>query len=201
EPAQRAAAKGADERPPDEAVPPQLLGDSRLGARRFEVEMDPRLRTGQVAEDGVERRQLAGLERLVVCDHERAVDLVDVELDEVATELDRERDRLERVLRRERRRAAMADPQHAAVAPREVDHTRLTTTTAQSSASSPANARQSSTSASASCFAGSPACAASDASSRFSPYSSPSRRPSIRPSVNSTAVSPGASWMRSASYA
>ena len=71
-------------------------------------------------------------------EHERAVDVVHVELDEIAAELEREAQRLDRVLRRERGRAAMTDPQHPAVAPVEVDHPRfLSTTIAQSSASSP----------------------------------------------------------------
>ena len=44
-------------------------------------------------------------------EHERPVELEHVELDQVAAELDRERERGDRVLGRERRGAAVADPQ------------------------------------------------------------------------------------------
>ena len=139
-------------------MPPQRLGHRLLRALRLQVEVDAHARRAQQLEHVVEGRQSVCRGGAVVRDDERLAERVDVELDQVAAELDREPDRLERVLGSERGRAAMADPQRPAVAPRELDHVRLRTTTAQSSASSPPKARQSSTSATASSSAGSEAC-------------------------------------------
>src|SRR4051794_37804846 len=148
--AQRVGAERADERPLDEAVPPQRLGDRPFGVLSLEVEMHAGRGRRQQGEDVVERRQAVGGGRTVVRDDQLIADQVHVELDEVAAELDRERDPLERVLRRERARAAMANLQRPAFTPRELDHVRLRTTTAQSSVRSPPKARQSSTTACAS---------------------------------------------------
>src|SRR5207249_5865895 len=114
---------------------------------------------------------------------EGAVEVDHVELDEVAAQLERKRERANRVLGRKCRSAPVPDPQRPAFTPPQVDHRRLRTTTARSSPSSPAKARQSSTSACASSCAGSPAPPRRAASSRSSPYSSPSRRASTSPSV------------------
>src|SRR5581483_6266467 len=108
----------------------------------------------------------------------------DVELDEVAAEVDSGGESLERVLGRERGRTAVADHERRPPVAAQV-HARLTTTTAQSSASSPPpNARQSARTACASSCAVSATRAASSASRRSTPYSSPPLRPaSITPSV------------------
>src|SRR5205085_12598670 len=94
----------------------------------------------------------------VMRDRQRPVgQLEHVELDEVDAEVDRGLESSDRVLRGERRRAAVADAEVAAVrAAPEVDQAaRLIATTAQSSVNSPpAKARQSSASARASSAAG-----------------------------------------------
>src|SRR5204863_3395409 len=134
-----------------------------------------------VEPDHIRTAQAAG----VVRDDERSIALGEnVELEHVAAELDRERERLGRVLGRERRRAAMADAREAAGRTPQLDHTRRTTTTAQSSASSPrANERQSASTARASWAGGRSRRSARRRSRRWTPYSSPSRRASITPSV------------------
>src|SRR5436190_20821809 len=92
-----------------------------------------------------------------------------VELDKVDAELNGPPEGRERVLRLERGRATVPDPEHRAVAV-ESRHVRRMTTTAQSSARSlPAKARQSSTTARARGAAPSAACDRSSASSRSSP--------------------------------
>src|SRR6188508_3041172 len=147
----------------------QRLGDGPLSPDRLEVEVHAHTRAAEQLEHVVQRRQSVRRGRWVVRDDERLAERVDVELDQVAAELDRETDRLERVLGRECGRAAMADPQRPAVTPSELDHVRLRMTTAQSSARSPPKARQSSTTARASSSADSDACLAREASSRSSP--------------------------------
>ena len=108
-------------------------------------------------------------------EHERPVDEVEhVELEHVAPELDRELERRERVLGRERGRTAMADARELARRPAKLDQVRFTTTTAQSSASSPrANARQSSSTHCASSLAGRSRRSPSSRSRRASPVQLP----------------------------
>ena len=62
----------------------------------------------------LERGGLGGQLGRRMREHQRAVELEHVELDQVAAELDRRRERFERVLGSERRRASMADPQQRA---------------------------------------------------------------------------------------
>src|SRR4029450_4721441 len=94
--------------------------------------------------------------------HERpVVEVEDVELEHVTAEVDCELERRDGVLGGERRRAAMPDPRKGAVFAAKLDHVRLTTTTAQSSASSPReNARQSASTPCAMSSAGRSRCAA-----------------------------------------
>ena len=132
-------------------------------------------------------RTVADLTEVVrVREHERPVHEVEnVELEHVAAELDRKLESAQRVLRRERRRAAVTDTREVAVLPPELDQAvRLTTTTAQSSASSPrANDRQSSSTTRARAPGDSFRCSDSARSRRSRPYNSPSRRASMTPSV------------------
>src|SRR4249920_2460064 len=80
-------------------------------------------RLRQEAERLVERGRVGWRFRGRMRQDEPPVQLDHVELDEVAAELDRKLERGDGVLRRERRGAAVADPQQAAaVASQELDH-------------------------------------------------------------------------------
>src|SRR6266516_3621960 len=174
----------ADDGALDETAVAHGLHQGSLCPARLQVELNPARARGQEGEPFVERRELGRDLGVRMGEDERAVQLEHVDLDEVAAELHRECERRDRVLGCQCRRAAMADPEHAPVAPSEVDHVkRLRTTTARSSPSSPAKARQSATSASAISCAGRSRAASRAALSRFSPYSSPARRASGSPSV------------------
>ena len=133
------------------------------------------------------RRAVAHLAQVVgVREDEGAVgEVEDVELEHVAPELHRERERLQCVLGREGGGATMTDAGEPSFRATQLDQAvRLTTTTAQSSASSPrANARQSSSTTCASSFADRSRRSDSRRSRRSTPYSSPSRRVSMTPSV------------------
>src|SRR5436190_6227896 len=167
--AQAGRAEGAHERSLDEAVPPERLDHCPLGAGRLEVDLCTGLGPCQKRKRLVERRELGRDLRCRMGEDERSVELEDIELDQVAAEFQRERERGDRVLGRQRSRTSVPDPQRAPFPAPQVDHRRLITTTARSSPSSPAKARQSSTSACASSCAGSSAPPSSAASSRTSP--------------------------------
>ncbi len=154
--------------------------------RRLQVEVDAHVERREVLERLVEGRRRRAERADAVREREDPVPAADdVELDHVDAELDGERERLERVLGRERRGAAMADAHDLRAAPVQLHrYARLTTTTAQSSPSSPpAYARHSSSTASASSWGASPRRLARSSSSRSVPKSSPPRRASTTPSV------------------
>src|SRR5205823_2461499 len=141
----------------------QRLDDTRLHAAALEIDLqtDSREPLGAEGKGLVQRREVGGesaqaLQRAsahhAACsavadlvqvvrmrEHERPVlQIEDVELEHVATELDGERQGSQRVLWRQRGRTAVPDAGELPVQPSEVDQpVRLTTTTAQSSASSP----------------------------------------------------------------
>ena len=76
----------------------------------------------QVVERLVQARQTAGLERGVVGEHELARDRMDVELDQVAAELDRARERPSVFSGASAAAPRWPTRNGAAVSPREVDH-------------------------------------------------------------------------------
>src|SRR5436190_17884056 len=166
---QAGCAEGAHERALDEAMAPERLDNPSPGAGSLEVDLGAGLGPREERKRLVERREVGRDLRRRMGEDKRSVELEYVELDQVAAELQRERERRDRVLRRERSRTAVPDPQQPPFTAPQVDHRRLITTTARSSPSSPAKARQSSTSACASSCAGSSAPPSSAASSRSSP--------------------------------
>src|SRR5438094_1985533 len=177
--------KRADDCALDETAVAHSLHQGPLCPARLQVELNPARARSQEGEPFVERRELGRDLGVRVGEDERAVQLEHVDLHQVAAELHRECKRGDRILGCQRRRATVADTEHAPVAPSEVDHVkRLRTTTARSSPSSPAKARQSATSASAISCAGRSRAASRAALSRFSPYSSPARRAAGSPSAS-----------------
>ena len=177
----------ADEASLGEAAAAERVGDRRLDTRQLDVELDGEAEARDERERLVERRRAGGNLR-PVGEHERAVRAPEhVELHRIEPVRRSGLDRGEAVLRRERRRAPVADADDVRGAAPELERhhvTRRMTTTATSSPSSPpAKLRQSSTTAAASSRGGRSRRSASSASSRSTPYSSPSRRASITPSV------------------
>src|SRR5438093_9354562 len=211
----------------EQLVPVQRLDGPGLKAAALEVDLQPDAREplGTEGEGLVQRREVGrepaqALERALshrpACsavadlvqvvrmrEHERPVlQIEDVELEHVATELDGELQGSQRVLWRQRGRTAVPDAGELPVQPSEVDQpVRLTTTTAQSSASSPrAKERQWSRTTCASSPGESCRLSESRRSSRSTPYSSLPRRASMTPSVYRTTASPGSSVVRTSSY-
>src|SRR5205823_3735166 len=156
--------------------PPKRRDDALLDAAQLHVELDREPEPRDEGEPVVERRRV-GRQLRPVREHERAVIIPQhVELDRVEPVLPSDLDRCERVLARERGRAAVADAHDAALPAVKIHHCRRMTTTARSSASSPpAYSRQSSATASASARGASSRRSESSLSSRSTPYSSPLR--------------------------
>src|SRR5918995_1166777 len=116
---QRRVVEGADERLLEEPVPPHRVCDARLEAALLEVDVRPDARLAEERERVVERRPVPRqLERRVRQDEVAPV-LDHVELHVVDADVDRRTQRLQRVLRRERSRATVADSQRATVTPEE----------------------------------------------------------------------------------
>ena len=164
----------------------ERVHDRPLEPGALDVDVDGDRVRRELRQALVERRgDLRGLARRVR-EHELAAgQREDVELDHVDGVLERRPQRVERVLRRQRGRAAVADPERpvgAAQVEQRYSVLRIATT-ATSSVSSPPKARQSSTTLRTSVSASRPRQRASTASSRSVPYSTRSRRASITPSV------------------
>src|SRR5919112_2857415 len=109
----------ADDGALDELMPPERLDERRLVPHGLQVDVDADVVLTEELERGVETR---GRRRVpVVRDLEpvRAGD--DIELDDVDAGVDRCGDRVDRVLRRERRCTAVPHTQHAPVPPGELE--------------------------------------------------------------------------------
>ena len=92
-------------------MPPERTGDGTSRARRLQVEVDADLRSREEGEGLVEKRRLPGQLRDRMGENESSAELDNVELDEVAAEPQRKRERGDRVLRGERSGAPSSDSQ------------------------------------------------------------------------------------------